>query len=90
SYSSSTQFDKIGNGIVKFLKLPLTKENITIWKDALQTKLKRKRAENLDNIIVQDYRLKYSRAGSRPAAVRRQVPTLRNKMLPTPVFITGR
>ncbi|CAF2060439.1 unnamed protein product [Rotaria magnacalcarata] len=63
-YPSSQQFDKIGNAIVKFLKLPLTKENITIWKDALQTKLKRKRAENLDSIIVQDYRLKYSRAGS--------------------------
>ncbi|CAM2714273.1 unnamed protein product [Rotaria socialis] len=63
-YPSSKQFDKIGNAIVKFLKLPLIKENIAIWKDALQAKLKRKRAENLDNIIVQDYHLKYSRAGS--------------------------
>ncbi|CAF4195511.1 unnamed protein product [Adineta steineri] len=35
-----------------------------IWKDALQTKLKRKRTENLENVIVQNYRLKYSYAGS--------------------------
>ncbi|CAF1394708.1 unnamed protein product [Adineta ricciae] len=63
NYPSSVQFDKIGQAVVKLLKLPLTKENITIWKDALQTKLKRKRTENLDNIVIQNYRLKYSRTG---------------------------
>ena len=35
-----------------------------IWKDALQTKLKRKRSENSENIVVQQYRSKYSRVGS--------------------------
>ncbi|CAF1077589.1 unnamed protein product [Adineta steineri] len=64
TYPSSTQFDIIGLAIVKFLKLPPTKNNISIWKDALQTKLKRKRTENLENVIVQNYRLKYSYAGS--------------------------
>ncbi|CAF4358749.1 unnamed protein product, partial [Adineta steineri] len=63
-HPSSTQFDIIGHAIVKFLKLPPTKNNISIWKDTLQTKLKRKRTENLENVIVQNYRLKYSYAGS--------------------------
>ncbi|CAF3996188.1 unnamed protein product, partial [Adineta steineri] len=63
-YPSPKQFDQIGSAIVKFLRLPLTKNNITVWKDALQTKLKRKRSEHSDNSIVQDYRSKYSRAGS--------------------------
>jgi len=35
-----------------------------IWKDALQTKLKRKRFENRNNIEVQQYQLKYSCIGS--------------------------
>ncbi|CAF1480114.1 unnamed protein product, partial [Rotaria sordida] len=35
-----------------------------IWKDALQTKLKRKRFENRNNTEVQYYQLKYSRIGS--------------------------
>ena len=35
-----------------------------IWKDALQTKLKRERFENRNNIEVQYYLLKYSRIGS--------------------------
>ncbi|CAF4202867.1 unnamed protein product, partial [Adineta steineri] len=63
-YPSPKQFDQIGSAIVKFLRLSLTKNNITVWKDALQTKLKRKRSEHSDNSIVQDYRSKYSRAGS--------------------------
>ncbi|CAF1141210.1 unnamed protein product [Adineta ricciae] len=63
-YPSPKQFDQIGSAIVKFLKLPLTKDNISIWKDALQTKLKRKRSEHSDNTLLQDYRSKYSRLGS--------------------------
>ncbi|CAF4060894.1 unnamed protein product [Rotaria sp. Silwood2] len=63
-YPTHKQFDAIGNSIVKYMKLPLTKQNIAIWKDALQTKLKRKRFENQNNTVVQDYRLKYSRSGS--------------------------
>ncbi|CAF1130352.1 unnamed protein product [Rotaria magnacalcarata] len=35
-----------------------------IWKDALQTKLKRKRFENRNNNEVEHYQLKYSRIGS--------------------------
>lgn len=35
-----------------------------IWKDALQTKLKRKRFEHRDNQVVQGVRLKYSNIGS--------------------------
>ncbi|CAF1538951.1 unnamed protein product [Adineta steineri] len=71
-YPSHTQFDNIGTAIVKLLKLPMTKQNIAIWKDALQTKLKRKRTEHRDNSIVQEYQLKYSKSGSgRP--VKRQL-----------------
>ncbi|CAF1058741.1 unnamed protein product [Adineta steineri] len=71
-YPSHTQFDNIGTAIVKLLKLPVTKQNIAIWKDALQTKLKRKRTEHRDNSIVQEYQLKYSKSGSgRP--VKRQL-----------------
>ncbi|CAF1628145.1 unnamed protein product [Rotaria magnacalcarata] len=63
-YPTHKQFDDIGNAIVKYLQLPLTKQNVTIWKDALQTKLKRQRFEHRDNQIVQEFRLKYSRTGS--------------------------
>lgn len=35
-----------------------------IWKDALQTKLKRTRAGHPDNILVQEFRSKYSKLGS--------------------------
>lgn len=35
-----------------------------VWKDALQTKFKRKRLEHRDNIEVQHYQIKYSRVGS--------------------------
>ncbi|CAF3813633.1 unnamed protein product [Rotaria sp. Silwood1] len=62
-YPNHKQFDDIGNSIVKYLKLPLTKQNITIWKDALQTKLKRKRFEYRNNTVVQEHLLKYSRSG---------------------------
>ena len=88
SYPSHPQFDNIGTAIVKFLRLPVVKQNIvsllnddillyfiflqTIWKDALQTKLKRKRTEHRDSSVVQEYQLKYSRSGSgRP--VKRQL-----------------
>ncbi|CAM2726060.1 unnamed protein product [Rotaria socialis] len=63
-YPTHKQFDDIATAIVKCIKLPLTKQNITVWKDALQTKLKRKRFENSNNGVVQEYRLKYSRSGS--------------------------
>ncbi|CAF1503507.1 unnamed protein product [Adineta ricciae] len=73
-YPTHKQFGSIGNGIVKFLKLPLTVENIAVWKDALQTKLKRQRSEHPDNVSVQEYRMRYSKSGSgRP--VKRQVGT---------------
>jgi hypothetical protein len=35
-----------------------------VWKDALQTKLKRKRSENSEHVEVQQYQLKYARVGS--------------------------
>lgn len=35
-----------------------------IWKDALQTKLKRIRADHPNNSLVQEFRLKYSKLGS--------------------------
>ncbi|CAF1460105.1 unnamed protein product, partial [Rotaria sordida] len=50
--------------IVRKLKLPLTKDNVGIWKDAIQTKLKRKRFEHRDNEEVKAYQSKYSRFGS--------------------------
>ncbi|CAF1359983.1 unnamed protein product [Rotaria sp. Silwood1] len=36
----------------------------TIWKDALQTKLKRTRNDHPNNDLVQEFRLKYSKLGS--------------------------
>ncbi|CAF4357344.1 unnamed protein product, partial [Rotaria magnacalcarata] len=63
-YPTYKQFDDITTVIVKYIKLPSTKQNITVWKDALQTKLKRKLFENPNNGVVQEYRLKYSRSGS--------------------------
>ncbi|CAF1483719.1 unnamed protein product, partial [Rotaria sordida] len=63
-YPTHKQFQIIGEAIVEFLKLPLIQQNIAIWKDALQTKLKRKRFENRNNTEVQYYQLKYSRIGS--------------------------
>ncbi|CAF4012876.1 unnamed protein product, partial [Rotaria magnacalcarata] len=63
-YPTYKQFDDIATVIVKYIKLSLTKQNITVWKDGLQTKLKRKRFENPNNVVVQEYRLKYSRSGS--------------------------
>lgn len=45
-----------------------------IWKDALQTKLKRKRLEFPNNDVVQAYQMKYSKSGSgRP--VKRKIGT---------------
>jgi hypothetical protein len=35
-----------------------------IWKDALQTKFKRTRADHPNNNLVQEFRLKYSKMGS--------------------------
>jgi hypothetical protein len=35
-----------------------------VWKDALQTKLKRKRSENSDHTEVRQYQMKYARVGS--------------------------
>ncbi|CAM4816259.1 unnamed protein product [Rotaria magnacalcarata] len=63
-YPTHKQFQVIGEAIVECLKLPLIQENIAIWKDALQTKLKRKRFENRNNNEVEHYQLKYSRIGS--------------------------
>ncbi|CAF4179792.1 unnamed protein product, partial [Rotaria sordida] len=63
-YPPHKQFDNIGSVIVRRLKLPLTKDNIGIWKDAIQTKLKRKRYEHRDHADVQHYQSKYSRYGS--------------------------
>ncbi|CAF4309637.1 unnamed protein product, partial [Rotaria sp. Silwood2] len=63
-YPTHKQFDNIGTAIVQTLKIPLTKDNIGIWKDAIQTKLKRKRLEHRDHVEVKNYQLKYSRFGS--------------------------
>ncbi|CAF4135158.1 unnamed protein product [Rotaria sordida] len=63
-YPTHKQFDNIGSAIVRQLKLPLTKDNIGIWKDAIQTKLKRKRYEYRDHADVQHYQSKYSRYSS--------------------------
>jgi len=35
-----------------------------VWKDALRTKLKRKRSENRDHVEVREYQMKYARIGS--------------------------
>ncbi|CAF1519519.1 unnamed protein product [Rotaria sp. Silwood1] len=64
NYPTRKQFDDIGTAIVRKLKLPLTKDNVGIWKDAIQIKLKRKRFENRDNEEVKAYQSKYSRFGS--------------------------
>ncbi|CAF1501930.1 unnamed protein product, partial [Adineta steineri] len=63
-YLNHEQLHIIGCAIVEFLKLPATKHNVSVWKDALQTQLKRKRSENSDHIEVQQYQLKYARVGS--------------------------
>lgn len=61
-----------------------------MWKDALQTKLKRKRLEHRDHVDVQNYQLKYSRIGSgRP--VKRRIGELcqkdRQKQVNSYVFV---
>ncbi|CAF1362987.1 unnamed protein product [Adineta steineri] len=63
-YPNHQQFDVIGIAMVEFLKLPATKHNVGVWKNALQTKLRRKRSENSDYIEVQQHQLKYVRVGS--------------------------
>ncbi|CAF1502699.1 unnamed protein product [Adineta ricciae] len=63
-YPSHKQFDAIGTAIVNLLKLPFTKDNLGIWKEAVQIKLKRKRGEHKDNVEVQYHLMKYSKTGS--------------------------
>ncbi|CAF1286535.1 unnamed protein product [Rotaria sordida] len=63
-YLSKTQYNVVGSALVRCLKLPSTPENLAIWKDALQTKLKRTRADHPNNTLVQEFRLKYSKLGS--------------------------
>ncbi|CAF1576979.1 unnamed protein product, partial [Adineta steineri] len=63
-YPSHKQFDAIGSAIVGLLKLPFTKDNLGIWKEAVQIKLKRKRCEHKDNVEVQYHLMKYSKTGS--------------------------
>ncbi|CAF4051096.1 unnamed protein product [Rotaria sordida] len=63
-YPTRKQFDGIGTAIVRKLKLPLTKDNVGTWKDAIQNKLKRKRFEHRENEEVKAYQSKYSRFGS--------------------------
>ncbi|CAM4949821.1 unnamed protein product [Rotaria socialis] len=63
-YLSKTQYNIVGSALVRCLKLPSTPENLTIWKDALQTKLKRTRADYPNSSLVQVFRLKYSKVGS--------------------------
>ncbi|CAF1374408.1 unnamed protein product, partial [Adineta steineri] len=64
SYLSKAQYNIVGSALVRCLRLPSTTENLTIWKDALQTKLKRTRADHPNNSLVQEFRLKYSKLGS--------------------------
>ncbi|CAF4307488.1 unnamed protein product, partial [Adineta steineri] len=59
-YLSKAQYNIVGSALVRCLGLPSTTENLTIWKDALQTKLKRTRADHPNNSLVQEFRLKYS------------------------------
>ncbi|CAF3881149.1 unnamed protein product [Rotaria sordida] len=59
-----TQYNVVGSALVRCLKLPSTPENLAIWKDALQTKLKLTRADHPNNSLVQEFRLKYSKLGS--------------------------
>ncbi|CAF1408207.1 unnamed protein product [Adineta steineri] len=63
-YPSHKQFDAIGSAIVGLLKLPFSKDNLGIWKEAAQIKLKRKRCEHKDNVEVQYHLMKYSKTGS--------------------------
>ncbi|CAF3367851.1 unnamed protein product [Rotaria sp. Silwood2] len=63
-YLSKTQYNVVGSALVRCLKLPSTPENLAIWKDALQTKLKRTRADHPNTSLVQEFRLKYSKLGS--------------------------
>ncbi|CAF4165901.1 unnamed protein product [Adineta steineri] len=63
-YLSKAQYNIVGSALVRCLRLPSTTENLTIWKDALQTKLKRTRADHPNNSLVQEFRLKYSKLGS--------------------------
>ncbi|CAF1970628.1 unnamed protein product [Rotaria magnacalcarata] len=63
-YLSKTQYNIIGSAFVRCLRLPSTPENLAIWKDALQTKLKRTRADHPNSNLVQVFRSKYSNLGS--------------------------
>ncbi|CAF1659459.1 unnamed protein product [Rotaria sp. Silwood1] len=63
-YLSKTQYNVVGSALLRCLKLPSTLENLAIWKDALQTKLKRTRNDHPNNDLVQEFRLKYSKLGS--------------------------
>ncbi|CAF1542079.1 unnamed protein product, partial [Adineta steineri] len=63
-YPSHKQFDAIGSAIVGLLKLPFTKDNLGVWKEAVQIKLKRKRCEHKDNVEVQYHLMKYSKTSS--------------------------
>ncbi|CAF1262294.1 unnamed protein product [Adineta ricciae] len=63
-YPTKAQYHTIGTALVKCLKLPVTPENLGIWKDALQTKLKRTRTQHSGIDLVQEFRLKYSKIGS--------------------------
>ncbi|CAF1502715.1 unnamed protein product [Adineta ricciae] len=63
-YPSHKQFDAVGTAIVRLLKLPFTKDNLGIWKEAVQIKLKRKRGEHKDHVEVQYHLMKYSKTGS--------------------------
>ncbi|CAF3505671.1 unnamed protein product [Rotaria socialis] len=63
-YPTHKQFDLIGTAIIRQLKLPMTRDNIAIWKDAVQTKLKRKRLQHRDHVDVKHHQSKYSKNGS--------------------------
>ncbi|CAF1501583.1 unnamed protein product [Adineta ricciae] len=63
-YPSKAQYHTIGTALVKCLELAVTTENLGIWKDALQTKLKRTRTQHSSSDLVQEVRLKYSKLGS--------------------------
>ncbi|CAF4644957.1 unnamed protein product, partial [Rotaria socialis] len=83
-YLSKTQYNTVGSAIVRCLRLPSTPENLAIWKDALQTKLKRTRVDHPNSSLVQVFRSKYSNLGSgRP--VKQKIGTVverdRNKQM---------
>ncbi|CAF3427803.1 unnamed protein product [Rotaria socialis] len=63
-YPTHKQFDLIGTAIIRQLKLPMTRDNLAIWKDAVQTKLKRKRLQHRDHVDVKHHQSKYSKNGS--------------------------